>query len=357
MPLRFYLAVSVFSGLLPACAAAQADSEERAFLKTHRNNPMPRVAFAADGKSFASGGPDGKVTVWDAGTLQELKTLPHSAAIRRLVYSPKANVLAVATAGKKTGSTKIVPLVVLWDVAKADKLQTLEEVGGALAYSPDGDVLATGSGSLGVGIVLWDAKTGKELVEFKEHKTKILDLTFSPDGKFLASSGADGAVVLWDVSGRKELAKWQAFSDHAECVAFAPNGKTLAAGGWPGGAKKPSIRFWDVAERKEAGEFRTVLSPVKCLAYSRDGKKLVAGGTTEELEILDLEKKDWWAYKIGRWHAIMESLALSPDGKTLVTGNSDGTVGVWDMPQEKQKIDWEVLGELLEKRNRKNEGR
>src|SRR5207248_6175499 len=91
----------------------------------------------------------------------------------------------------------------VWDLATGREVLHIKDRGRgtlALAYSPDGKVLAA-SGMTGE-VHLLDAGTGRELAVLRGHRGTVRALAFSPDGRLLASASDDTTVLLWDVKGR-----------------------------------------------------------------------------------------------------------------------------------------------------------
>jgi WD40 repeat protein len=158
----------------------------------------------------------------------------------------------------------------------------------AVAFSPDGRVLATGSEDESIRI--WDTATG----EYKDritHTDPVYCLTFSPDGKTLASGGADKAVTLWDVaSGEKKKTLSNVSDQPVAWIRFAPDGQTLASFG----VELTNPVIWNV----------------------NSGKK-----------VADL---------VGHTRSVA-ALAFSPDGKTVATVSDDSTVRLWDPTTGKEK--------------------
>ena len=97
-------------------------------------------------------------------------------------------------------------------------------------------------------IKLWDVATNKELATIKGHHQAVWSLSFSPDGKTLASASWDGTIKLWDVAAGKARATLQARSGWFDTVAFSPDGTTLAY------ADNGMIKLWDVAAGKEQSQ-------------------------------------------------------------------------------------------------------
>ena len=118
-----------------------------------------------------------------------------------------------------------------------------------LAFFPDGKALAS-AGADEV-VRLWDVAGGEVRLTFARHEAPVYCAAFSPDGKSVASAGGDHKVRLWDAATGKELRVFAGHTDAVYCAAFSPDGKTLASGGkdgtvrlgtWPAGRSWPLSR-------------------------------------------------------------------------------------------------------------------
>ena len=98
----------------------------------------------------------------------------------------------------------------------------------SVAFSPDGQRLASGSGDQTVKI--WDSATGKELFSLKGHAGQVRSVAFSPDGQRLASASEDQTVKIWDSATGKELFALKGHAGWVWSVAFSPDGQRLASG-------------------------------------------------------------------------------------------------------------------------------
>ena len=219
--------------------------------------------------------------------------------------------------------------VKLWDVESGDIIFTLEEhTGGvdAVSYSPDGRTLA--SASWDGTVKLWAIKRGEIIAALEEVSSAATSVSYSPDGRTLAVGTLDGAVQLWDVESREmtaaleETDPWN-LPSAVSAVSFSPGGNTLASGAYDGTAK-----IWDVEAESVIRTFRHS-SEVSSVSFSSDGRFLASGawgGTVTLWDVLYGEKVDAFGHSSG-----VNSVAFSPNGDTLISGTNAGTIEMWDL--------------------------
>jgi hypothetical protein len=148
----------------------------------------------------------------------------------------------------------------------------------SISFSPDGKMLA--SGSRDGTIKIWNISDGQTLFTLTGHAKDVKSVAFSPDGKILASASMDGTLKIWDVVTRQELANFDDNDVSYMTVAFSRDGTTLAAGGWG------PIKLRDVSTRKE----RLTLAAhpkiaLHALAFSPDGKLLASMLDSHNLQV------------------------------------------------------------------------
>jgi len=226
------------------------------FEEDGRTDSVYSVAFSPDGKTLASGSYAGTVKLWDVASGEELSTLLSVSTdtggaysgwytVYSVAFSPDGKILA--SAGGVDGKVKF------WDVTSGTLLRTLNGSTDAIAvaFSPDGKILASGEEA---GIKLWDVASGKELYTLSDHNMG-LSFTFSPDGQMLAATGSisigteigrspgDGAVVLWDVTSGEKLSILPHGDDtfFVLSVTFSPDGKFIASS-----ADDGQVHLWGI---------------------------------------------------------------------------------------------------------------
>ena len=157
------------------------------------------VSFSPDGKRLASGSSDKTARLWDVASGEEIATFPldEPRTLMEIAFSPCGSVIA----GGMFGELRLWCAETLTTLFAIPQPQTQKPY--ALAFSPCGRYLASGTwwkiGMEKMAIRLWEVANGENIATFWGHPTDIQSLAFSPDGELLASGGFDRTVLLWDV--------------------------------------------------------------------------------------------------------------------------------------------------------------
>ena len=193
----------------------------------------------------------------------------------------------------------------------------------SVSFSPDGKTLASGSND---GTVrLWDVATGVSKTTLTEHSSGISNISFSPDGKTLASNGWGNALHLWNVATGSQLTTLKPHTDkgynYVKSSVFSFDGRTLATGSSDG-----IVRLWDVATGSQLATLIGHTEGIVSLGFSPDNRNLATGGWDDRVRLWDVVT-----------NTLLEtieieggSLSFSPDGRTFATGNWQ-EINLWDI--------------------------
>jgi WD40 repeat protein len=187
---------------------------------------------------------------------------------------------------------------------------------------------------------LWDLSRG-ELIETLSESPWVVSglvdevnsLAFGSDGQTLASVGADSTIKIWHVGALDLIDILHKHNGIVRCVAFTPDGRMLATGG-----DDRKILFWDLMKRQVAIALSLDDTAAHSLVLSQDGQTIVTGSyrkikvwcTSGLAGVKDLEDVQPLYNLMGHSH-IVRSLAISADGKLLVSGSRDQTIKIWQL--------------------------
>lgn len=275
------LTVAIWAGTSSQLVAQ--DSGQGDFLKLQReidaNDGWQRwVAFSPDGKSVASCG-DRLVQMYDVRSGRRIRQFRGSSDLKRLAFSPKGKWIATA-GGDRT-------------------------------------------------VHVWSVDSGEVVSVLRGHKDKIIGVSFSADGKWLASTGRqpnDGTIRIWSCSTWNEVAQAKMpQSTNSMFVAFSPDSKTVVGSGYRGAVR--AFRFdgrslsQKFTRRHERGEM------VPHVAFARDGKSFITSGWDKTLRAWDTKTgREIWRASAPKYARCFEAAVISPDGSTIYCVTRDETI-------------------------------
>ena len=320
------------------------------------------VAVSPDGRIVASGGEDGSIKLWNLGKskVQPVELGRHEALIQQVVFSPRDPNLLVSASDDGR--------IMVWDLkgqclAQQSKVQSSKIVN--LAVSRDGLIAAAGAD--GDVRLFWLPEKesscsnlkGKKLAavpkipefdvipdgKLSGHGGFVLGAAFNPTGDRLATTGQDGSIRIWgyktpgfsvaQLELGSDVRQTSALPGPVTTLAISPDGKSIAAGDDNG-----NIHLWD--RPKENGD--PLMQPatanwhahdkaIRSLAFLRIGTRLAiaSGGDDGVLKRWDAVFHNVISTHMAGQAESVRSIALSPDGKMLAAGSSDGTVRLWDV--------------------------
>jgi WD40 repeat protein len=260
-------------------------------------------------------------------------------SVNALAFSPQAKLVAVGRGG-------VIELLDPVSQAVVKRLEVTDGKGGpvnALVWSADGARLFAGSGESAVAgeVREWDVARATVVRTFTGHRDMIYALALSPDGKTLATGSYDQKIKLWNVADGAERKTLSGHNGAVFALAFRPDGKLLASA-----SADRTVKLWDAT----SGERRDTLGqPTKeqfAVAWSADGERLAAAGADNRIRVWRVSpdaKETTNPLEVVRFaheQAILR-LVWSADGATMLSSAQDGTVRVWDAGEVKERVSLE----------------
>jgi WD40 repeat protein len=336
--------------------------KEQADLGGHTGS-VAAIAIASDGKTLISRGADGTLRRWDAASGNELSQFTVPGGVNSIAFAPDGQSIA---AGRSDSSIQLLDATTGKELRK---LQGHANGTAVLVFSPDGKTLASRGGDNQ--IRLYEVATGKDLRQITVQADNRgnpggavvvvngrgfyggtgLGLVFSPDGKLLASPGANQTLRLWDVATGKEIRQIALPKQRGiGSFAFSPDGRVLATEN-----TDQTVSLWEVASGRERGvlgkpaggnqgtsaQMQIMVAgnvfgnfglggAAPTLAFSPDGRALTGRGPAHAIRVWDVHSGAEIRQFKGHQGEVT-AVAVAPDGKTVASASSDTTILVWDV--------------------------
>ncbi len=284
---------------------------------------VTRLAFSPDGTILVSTSDDATVRLWEVATGKALRTLDQGnqfdGSVQDVKFVPNSKLVAGVTqfkvliwnalSGVLQNTLKIHSTIFntiesldftqdgtlmalsisnganqLWKTSNWSQLGTVKNkgfmiMGGNLAFSLDGQVLATTSVNANK-LWLWRVADGSLLHTLEGQAGNITDLAFSPDNTLLASASEDKSVRLWNVRDGTPQFVIQAHTEQARAVAFSPNGQFLASG-----SDDKTIKLWRIADGSALATLEGHAGGLNCVLFSPDGTLLASASDDKTIRL------------------------------------------------------------------------
>ncbi|MDM8527141.1 WD40 repeat domain-containing protein [Anaerolineales bacterium HSG24] len=292
----------------------------------HHMDSVYSIVFSPDGKILTIGGRGNQVSLWQIADGKKQTSFYHNGIVENMVLSPNGEIIAL-------DSGDDIQLLSASNLTWLDTLQGHTAGVAALAFSPDGAILA--SGGFDDTVRLWQVTDSTILKTFDKHTNNVFGVAFSPDGKTIASSSTDDIINLWRVSDGSLLHTLEEHTDYASTLAFSPNGNILASGG-----QDDTIRLWRISNgdllttiENPKGEINNTASGnVNSIVFSSDGSIIASGNNDNTIRLWQASDGNLLNTLNGHISKV-NSVAFSPNGDIIASGSSDGTVRLWGIKQ------------------------
>ncbi|WP_254173907.1 nSTAND1 domain-containing NTPase [Planktothrix pseudagardhii] len=295
-------------------------------LQGHKDS-INQVSFSKQEERLFSASKDGTVRIWD------LKTLPKIIQLKDYkIYSSsfsRQNSNLVASPGRDLrikDNTKD-DVVVLWTLnGEVQKIfRGHQDTVNNVSFSPDGKSIASASQDKTVRI--WSVDSEKFIT--LPHESPVWSVVFSPDSQLIATASDDQSIKIWDIHGTLK----QTFKGHQGAIndlSFSPDSQILASA-----SEDKTVKLWDVNHKNLIPPLTGAQIRFNSVSFSPDGQWIAASKDGESIAIWKKQNSAWKPLQtsvvLGKhWKAIYE-VNFSPNSKILASASADGTIKLWDV--------------------------
>jgi len=281
-----------------------------------QEDDIQSCVYSPNGNTVAISLDNGKIKVYSTTTWEILWTGEHTNNVVIVAYSPNGDQLASGSWDKT---------VCLWDTTTGANSHVLRGHGGGIAciaYSPQGDQLASGSDDKTV--KLWDLETGDCLHTLAGHTKTVTSIAYSPKGDQIVSGSGDATVRLWSIQTSECLHVLREHFEWISMVVFSPQGDQVASA-----SDDNTVRLWNVA----TGDRRYTLTghnrSVQSIAYSPKGDRMVSSSNDKTVRLWDVDTGNCLHTLTGHANEV-KKVVYSPQGDLIASCSEDKTLRLWD---------------------------
>ena len=289
------------------------------------NKSLTSAHFDAAGERVVTASLDGTARVWEVLRGDQLALLTgHDNFVNAARFDPSGERVVTAS---QDGTAR------LWDSRTGDQLAVLSGHGGPVMdaiFHPNNGQIATANGHSTV--MLWDADTGEEIYVMPDSVLRgqlsnltVHEIVFNADGSHIVSAGEDGIVNMWDTESGAQLLSIPAHGRGLTLIDLSPDGRYVVSASCFSGL----VKIWDTADGSELAAFNHG-SIINDLAFSTDGTSVITAGSDPAVRVWDATSGAL-LYILEGHTAPVFTIRLSPDSDKVVTTSGDGSARVWSL--------------------------
>lgn len=273
---------------------------------------------------------DGSLGLWDTARGTEIHRWLGIGRAYRVAFVDEHTALV----GKGDGS------LILWDVENGKTIRSFGSAGAVRSMAVSRDRRTALLGLADGHLILWDIQAKEPIRQLEGHTASVESVAISPDGRRGLSGAADGQLLLWNIESGAVISRLLSFTSTVHSVAFSPQGDRVLAG-----VDNKSPILWEV---RETGQVTLVhrfeSGPVYSLAFSPDGRQALSGSITGTVNLWDLDGKKKIRSLSGH-PSIVRSLVYSDS--MVLSASEDGTLIQWNIGDGKVLRSFSAPSSLL----------